>query len=240
MSTQIVIQNCGDYDLAQLRDEGVMISKPIEEFSQWAWPAPDTGDDVMPDGLRAVRGDRDVCYFIVELPPGVHSVIWREYRGRNDWGPARTVRLAMPYVIISGWWSRNSFLAAAGCYFRNEPITWLEDTLYVAPLPNTGGSHMCGLDAYAYSLPAAVGRLKNALFGKQFNPDGHGNHHMACQDPDINPVTNWEAKTKEDPTFVLRKQWQPSCRVKNALMNSSFSYPYAQRVVLFPDTIIGG
>ena len=82
----------------------------------------DTGEQIIPDGYRAIACNGSYNQVIFELEPGVRWVSW----GR------RSYKLSFPYLLFFAFGSGNPVYL----FFRNEPPRSLDDALYEPALPN--------------------------------------------------------------------------------------------------------
>ena len=184
-------------------------------------------DDIIPDGIRAIRRVHGGYRFILEIEPGVHNVMWAE----------KQRRLSMPYIIFVGHVTdayqvpvlRNSgfqaeflpWLENIGTFFRNEPIKSLDDRVCYAVLRNTFARSMCGAKGILKnnSLTDAVNFLRQALFAKAYNWDSeNATNYMAFTRPGsgyaiehlskaLFPISRWEENSLKDPQFGLKVDW---------------------------------
>lgn len=199
----------------------------------------DTSNLILTDGVKHIHTTPCGNGIVVvhETPPRVHSMKWAamkrgeayEYTARtNQLGVAeRRHRIALPYVILMPVIARHEFGAHGYgythtmCYFRNEPLTGLDDELFRPHLRNaasgdTGLSFLCqpfdrsGL--YASDPCAVIAEVLRRLpstFTTGFNGDISGNFFDRSPPPDprLKHPDTWEAASLADPSFITKVNW---------------------------------
>ncbi len=111
--------------------EGKQASMKLGEMLERAVPRKiDTGEVILPDGVKAVR--QTACGLVVvhQTPPRPWSFKWIAEDSPARWGPGtkyRTVRLALPYLVVLAVFEegpRGALLLSGRneCFFTNEPL----------------------------------------------------------------------------------------------------------------------
>jgi hypothetical protein len=93
---------------------------------------PDTGDIILCDGTKCMLPTAEGVVLVHQTPPQVYSFQWIAADSEADYGPQtsyRTVRLALPYVIVLAVFERvgrnRGRIMLSGrneCFFVNEPL----------------------------------------------------------------------------------------------------------------------
>jgi hypothetical protein len=125
--------------------EGSAATMPLETlFARIGGPLMDTGNVVLPDGIKAVLSRGPVTIWVHERPPQVYSFKWIADRSARPCGPGteyRIVRLALPYLIVfavfnTGGNGHAALTHSNECFFRTGPLTSLDDELFFPCLLN--------------------------------------------------------------------------------------------------------
>ena len=185
---------------------------------------------VFPEGTRMAytKGRRTV--FVIEQKPQVRSVsfdpklICQEERKHAQRTPTGNCRfgLAFPYVYFFEVFDNETF-SYHEVYFRNKALTSPREHLYIAPLPNVHRSEkthkaICmGTDFYpqeegsmARQAEMAVAEFWQLAFNEHL---GHGGKI----DKRITDYADWQARTQEDPLFILNMKWGRGNTAKKVL-----------------------
>lgn len=219
----------GDYAYASNTEkEGVRLDMAMSRLQRT-----DTGDEIIPDGVRFIRGKR----LIFELEPGVRNVdmAWND----DDW--TYSCRLAFPYIIFYYRYDRYG-QDPVYVFFRNKPLRSLDDELYVPALPNclggglggTGMYYACGTEGGG-DLSWLAHKLRTEFFEQQFNKDGYsasGHAHYIrslkgfkrrfCK---IRDPAAWERASLKDPNFILKMDWRETKHTPRSLLTTYRTNP---------------
>ena len=103
-----------------------------------------TGEAVLPDGVKTVRGDGSVTVWVHETAPAVHRLVWLASDSPVPYGRGaryREVSLALPYLLIfcvfvPGPGGLPMLSSVNECFFRNAPLKSLDDELCYPALLN--------------------------------------------------------------------------------------------------------
>jgi hypothetical protein len=105
----------------------------------------DSGELILPDGVKAVRSEGPASIIVHETPPHVYSLKWIAGDSAAPFGAGaryRTVRLALPYLITllvfrNGSAAQPLTLSEFNeCFFRVAPLESFEDELLFPALLN--------------------------------------------------------------------------------------------------------
>jgi hypothetical protein len=149
---------------------------------------------IYPEGTRFIHREGEVTVLILEQPPQVRTL---KISGKF-------YHLAMPYtVFVLGFNGLKWSALKAG--FRQAPLTSLNDHLLVAPLPNHGhgGQHgVCMGDFspnFTKNKTSQANQVISAYWQTEFVSEGN--------------FSEWEKKTKDDPLFVLKQNYNVGNRI---------------------------
>jgi hypothetical protein len=105
----------------------------------------DSGDLILPDGVKAVRTEGPITVVVHETAPQVYSLKWIAQDSPTPFGNGakyRTVRLALPYLVTllvfrNGSAAQPLTLSEfSECFFRVAPLESFEDELLYPALLN--------------------------------------------------------------------------------------------------------
>ena len=201
-------------------------------------PGISTGPGVIPNGVRAILSQGGQTLVFWERPPHVASFQWIAEDSPRPYGPGtkyRTVRIALPYLLIAASFTREGNgvpelnTSANECFFRNQPLRSLDDELLYPALlncsvmksPNAPLAWICtqylnhrhqsedpicnGLESVRYCL------LETAF---NLSSEHHeGNSWFGASKtkiPQVETVERWESETNKDPLFALEVPWLPT------------------------------
>jgi hypothetical protein len=195
------------------------------------WQGMDTGEQIIPDGYRAIACNGSYNQVIFELEPGVRWVSW----GR------RSYKLSFPYLVFCACGSGSPVYL----FFRNEPLRSLDDALYEPALPNCLLAEyakcywVCGTIS-ANSLEVMAKRFRSDFFATGFNGDGYDSsglcHYVGSGPfPDVRKITtptSWEDNTRKDPSFILKMEWIKTKHTPRSLLE----YERNKRKLILPAT----
>lgn len=125
--------------------EGQTASLGVPDFIQRLTPLRmDTGDLVLPDGVKATLARGKCVLWVHQTPPRVTQLRWIADDSPVPYGPGgnyRLVKLALPYVVVLAIFTPgpDGRLQLGGfneCFFRNEPLEGLDDELCYPALLN--------------------------------------------------------------------------------------------------------
>ena len=132
-------------DVIATTPEGLEAKAPLTVFlNRLAAPGMDTGDLVLPDGVKSMIS-RPPCVILVhQTPPQPVGVKWITANSPADYGPEtsyRIVRIGVPYVLVLAVFApdENGNLVLTDrneCFFRVEPLRSLDDPVLYPGLLN--------------------------------------------------------------------------------------------------------
>ena len=104
----------------------------------------DTGEMILPDGVKGIVSRGPMSVVIHETPPRIHNMRWIAADSPAPFGPGtkyRTVRLAQPYIIIlavfgPGPDGRPILSSRNECFYRTAPLKSHSDELQFPALLN--------------------------------------------------------------------------------------------------------
>lgn len=158
------------------------------------------------------KGQRQVV--IVELPPAVRRII--ETIGQSE---ARARQCAFPWVYLVVYFCRGA-VDRLFVFYRNQPAEGLEADLSLPNLPNIYGQgsgykvctgSMSGCETN-WPIEKKLDWLIQTFWDSQFNTDLAGEHWVPSLRLAGHPqlFADWEAKSRQDPRFILGIQWRPA------------------------------
>lgn len=212
---------------------------------------------IYPDGLKLLKYNQqgNFAVAIYEIPPAVHSIRWIADDSPSQYGPGTTYitrQLAMPYIILSLPVSIGSGLVQlypsnCECFFRNEPVSSVEDELFYPALLNVSKMRAASQSLlplawlctqYIDLRPVQKARTMNeklwkiihqarrCLLQSGFNyssEQNEGNSHYSDYISGVNANSNikdikkWEKASIKDPLFVLKIPWKRTGETINSL-----------------------
>lgn len=224
--------------------EGQTAAMPLETFfERVAGRRMDTGGVVLPDGVKAVLSEGPLTIWVQERPPSVQRFLWIAPDSPSPFGNGttyRTVRLALPYVIIVAVFTSDSggrlqLTQFNECFFRTSPLKSLDEGLSFPALLNCSRfvppdgrplawictQHLQRTPAMrdpdaSRRLTASFEALRHCLFETGFNLSSEHHEHSSwfsesrSIDPRLESVEAWEAASARDPLFVLDVPWLPA------------------------------
>lgn len=195
--------------------------------------------EILPPDIKFFDCDGTQALIFIEKPPQVQTVTFNAnflsdaYNKMKDWDPLRaqadprgpgTFQLAMPWTIYVIYIRlTTNDLYGMGTFFRNSPLTSLDDSLLMPALPNIF-TFRDGFESYTHCL----GTLQN-LAAKQFHQmplaqwtewliktfwrstftlelPGCWNQSRTL-DPRLESPWHWQVASANDPNFVLTIPW---------------------------------
>ena len=171
---------------------------------------------------------------LVEIPPKVWQIQFTEHYARESgrWVDTGTrnieiYEVAGPYLYFPLHFVKGTLhFACLRLFSRTERVRSLDDKLDIAPWPNTQDGQLCLADTAALisqheglSLAQRIDHVIYALMGTEFN-----NHNPDwCPVPgDVLTITEWAARTAENPGFVLDCKFQDAGITVKDTMESCF------------------
>jgi hypothetical protein len=116
--------------------EGKVSARPLDQVLERLRPPAHDSGGVLPDGVKAVLPMPGGEVLVHQTPPRVHAFRWIARESKAPFGPPsqyRTVRLALPYVIVLAVYRRKGahleLLGRNEAFFANAPLRSLEDEL---------------------------------------------------------------------------------------------------------------
>lgn len=174
-----------------------------------------TGNIILPDGVKAMFNVANSVAVIHQTPPRIHNLRWAEKWNTCGAYDYHDVRIALPYVILGMQFEHDSRLRQCHCFFRNEPLTRLDDKLYLPLLHNCFGIYACLHAApvrKSDDIRSAIQTVMDRFFTAGFNFDRTSNWLASGlatgkRDPRMATIEEWERSTAKDPRFILDVKW---------------------------------
>ena len=177
---------------------------------------------VLPPGTRWLCRKKDLLFLVVEHPPQCRTL--RVSGGKKGQDDYHSCRLAFPYIIYVLTFYREGF-EEMKMFFRNRPLSSLDDTLYHTNLPNVRGEpghHGSQRVCLRYRpemlegvpLAESVPALIEFFWSTGFNQDITRSAFERAQglDPRFADFGAWEAASQADALFPLEVGWEPAGR----------------------------
>jgi len=163
---------------------------------------------------QKTKGERSCV--VVQLPPAI-----RKWTYTPD---SRIYTTAFPFIILGINFIRGAIDGASSAnqcgvfiYYRNQSIVTLDDELNYPNMPNIyqDGSLCWGTERIPLDAPLSrkVELVVSAIFASNFNSHELGYHWKPSKDGiQGHPKTfsEWETRSREDPSFVLKLAWRPA------------------------------
>ncbi len=197
------------------------VSEDLNNFN------PDFGDiDVYPQGTKFFFSRSDDKVLIIEQPPQVRTLnfskrflnndLYRNEGGKVSDRDKRLdrslIHLALPFVVFVIKFY-NGVFSKMLIFYRNSPLTSLDDTLFYPNLPNMNDScEVC----LGYSplengtLAQKTEHVISHFWNSRFNTDLSSNYFTTPRHEKLKSVWTWEAHSKMDPSFILNVNWSES------------------------------
>ena len=195
----------------------------------------DTRGVILPDGVKYLDARGHTTIWVHETPPRVYSFKWIAEDSPARFGPEaeyRTVRIALPYLIVLAAFEGDMLSMQNECFFRTAPLEDENDELLYPALLNCSKftppegrplSWICtakvGPEAYprcrdrSQRMRAGFRVLMRCLLETGFNyssEDHEGSSWFSestrC-DPRVSSVKRWEEETSKEKLFVLDVEW---------------------------------
>jgi hypothetical protein len=133
-------------DVQAVSPEGKTAAMPLPDFMSKLVPCRlDTGDVILPDGVKATRTEAGLTLMVHETSPQVYNLKWIAADSPSPYGPGatyRNVRIALPYLVILMVF-RNApggqgltLSEFSECFFRTAPLESFDDELFFPGLLN--------------------------------------------------------------------------------------------------------
>jgi hypothetical protein len=209
-------------------------------MSRLAPPRADTGCLVLPDGVKAVLSRGSVTILVHQTPPQTYNFNWITDASKTKFGRGTNYkprRLALPYLIVLATYipaddGRIQLSDRNECFFRNQPLSSLDDPLLYPALLNISKvdddgtkplawictqhldrSPLARIDDPNARVRASFKALMTCLLGAGFNLSSEfhegASHYGASRgvDPRIATVEHWEKASAQRPLFALEVPW---------------------------------
>lgn len=218
--------------------EGDKRSMKVHDFMEkLSPPQMNTAGVVLPDGVKAVIPAGGYSIMVHQSPPQVYAFKWVDEKSPVRYGSGtayRTIRIALPYLIIMAQFKDGVLCQTNECFFTTAPIESIDDPLLFPALLNCSKfreeeagtrplSWICS--QYVNWTKARAGKdknekvkngikaLLNCLLETGFNESSEHNEGQSWYgaskgiDKRITTIKAWEKATEKDPLFVLNVPW---------------------------------
>jgi hypothetical protein len=197
---------------------------------------------LVPEGMniRDIHQNRGLYVFLVQIDPSVRTLRWLTDDSPEPFGlkaQYREVTIALPYVYFFVAIAADGVLSVLNSvYFRNTPLTSLEDQLLECAFFN------CSVDSYkvhcwictqgltmklqkGQSLAQLVDTFVGWFWGSGFNASSE--HHEGqsfwskttkdIQDSRLHTIKDWAKATRKNPRFACEVPWLAARRTPNQI-----------------------
>jgi hypothetical protein len=213
-------RNQGDYEIG-LVEQKVELGRLMDEIES-ARGGILVETPILPQGTKYYCKDGNSEIIVVEHKPKLVNmkvfIDHRKYSG-DDSG---TYRVSIPYTIfVLYFWKGQLTDHGFHIFYRNEPLSLLDDKLSFANLFNTylhmeydgwvclGGNNI-NLDEV--EIDQKTEKAIERFWNSEFNSDGAGNRmgftFSRSADARIETLFAWQAASALDPSFILRVPWK--------------------------------
>ncbi len=187
------------------------------------------GDEPIPDNVKWLIKAGDLTMYIIELKPELRRIKWVAENGDDEGEGYKKRKLATPYIVLAVPFVKGQLHRALELFYRNQPLTSLDDPLYTCNLLNVSMGRSVegcqGLKTWVCTQYLQIGGLKahsdilseiiSHIFGGGFNrssdrnegASGFSTYESQCSDKRVNNVTRWEKESEKNPRFVLEVDW---------------------------------
>lgn len=182
---------------------------PVEQFLAHLELTMSVDTGILPKNCFYMMREEDRFLYAVELPASVKKVVWL-----NKQTGERTVHMiSIPYTQFYIQAKNNGMIGNMYLSCTKQPITNLNDPLFVAPYPNihdSGTGRVCtGSMRVPQNAPlgAKINSIVSTFFEADFNRD-LSPQVLSCIAGEVGSdrekyIPAWEAKTREDRFFSI-------------------------------------
>ena len=188
-----------------------------------------TGDVVLPDGVKWVESSGKITIWVHQTPPRIHHLQWISRNSLTRFGKGssyREVSIALPYLIVFAVFvphrSGGMLISDANeCFFRNEPLRSLDDDLSYPALLNCSKFDPPKGKPLAWICSQHLDRSKAAGFSNENDRMRQGlKDLMHClleagfnYSSEEHEGTSWFSESREvDPRISTVEEWQKASR----------------------------
>ena len=174
---------------------------------------------ILPEGAKLLIRRGDTTVVVVEQKPQIRTVMFsRSFinhfggLGVVEQGRDERFRLAFPYTLFVIRLIKGR-VNAVGFFYRNEPLSSINDPVFAPNLPNIGaGGWVCMGSSFKLNkdtdLASQVEQVISYFWNSEFNVDlSSWFQSMAKQSVELGTLKRWEKETERDPAFVLKVDW---------------------------------
>jgi hypothetical protein len=197
---------------------------------------------VLPDGVKTFLSRGRMVIWVHQMSPRVCSLRWIAEGSKAPYGPDaayRLVRIALPYVCVFVVFrrirgGRMELTHKNECFFRNKPLTSLDDKLMYPALLNCSKFRngdrkplawlctqhlnielLAGIAQENEYMRTALAKVLSCLWdtGFNFSSERHEGDSWFSEtvrrkvDPRISSVKSWQEATEQDPLFAVDVPW---------------------------------
>lgn len=235
--------------------EGASASMPLDRFLDKIGVTSgslNTGEDMLPDGVKAIRSRDGVTIVVHEASPQIYNLKWIAADSPTQYGKGtkyRNVSVAVPYLLMLAAFQRvpdgrRCLTSASECFFRTEPLTSWKDELSfpgllnVSKWPKEAGHPLAWICVQHLNfgeladskqpMRDGLAALLQCLIGTGFNRSSEAHEGSSWfeesrkVDKRIATVEQWEQSTKEDPLFALEVPWISTGRTLDQVVERIF------------------
>lgn len=207
---------------------------------------------VVPDGVKLLDSKGHTTIWVHETPPRIYSFKWIADDSPARFGPEtryRTVRIALPYLIVLAAFEGDMLSGHNECFFRNRPLEKEDDELLYPALLNCSKftpqegkplSWICTAKIDPMSMArcrdpkqrmrAGFKALMHCLLetGYNYSSEDHEGSSWFTEstrvDSRVSTVENWVKATEEDPLFVLEVDWLKTGLSLRQMLDRMYEY----------------
>lgn len=235
---QMALQETSDQTLSRLKQEIVvgireLINGKVRDFKRDVFAQMEqellhfnrsqglnAGAPPLPEGTKFIVSQGEHTLIVIEQKPTIRTLQFNERfiaeerkRLRRKFKDSKRTRrtIALPYVVFVIHFRNNNEPESVAAYFRNSPLTTVNDPLGRAHLPNNGGRICMSLHDIegGKSIAEVVQAVIFRFFNSEFSTDlSDGYLELAEKELRLSTIFDWEENSYQDPDFVLQINWE--------------------------------
>ncbi len=192
-----------------------------------------TGSEILPIGTRYYKNDLGSKIILIEQPPGLRTVkvsydlsyLYESLESRglikelglekfNFAKETHDLRLSFPFIVFLIKLNSDNQMEYTKIFFRLQPVSSLNDYLFIIPLMNVSGSQDICLGESLKgekndTVNDGVMSVLNKFWFNKFNSDYLDNVRLyeKAKEWGVTDVLSWSYYTKRDPMFIYKVKW---------------------------------